>query len=70
MLFRSVDVEAVGIASKLVVEWNNPELDDRRPHQRRVVRELVLEIYRCLHLLWTLSDGERGSFYSTLLRAI
>lgn len=63
-------VEIVGNASLLVVDWDNPELDDRRPHQRRVCRELVPEIYRCLNLLWTLSDGKLGSFYSTLLRAI
>ena len=63
-------VEAVGNASMLVVDWDNPELDDQRPHQQRVCRELVPEIYRCLHLLWTLSDGKLGSFYSTLLGAI
>ena len=62
-------VEAVGNASILVVDWDNPELDDQRPHQR-VCQELVPEIYRCLHLLWTLSDGKLGLFYSTLLRAI
>ena len=33
-------------------------------------RELVPEIYRCLHLLRTLSDGRLSSFHSTLLRAI
>ena len=63
-------VEAVGNASVLVVDWDNPELDDQRPHQQRVCRELVPEIYRCLHLLWTLSDGKLGSFYSTLLLTI
>ena len=48
-------VEAVG---NVVADWDNlnPELDDQRPHQQRLCRELVPEIYRCLHLLWTLSD--------------
>ena len=30
------------------------------PHQR-VCRELVPEIYRCLHLFWMLSDGKLSS---------
>ena len=55
-------MEAVGNASILVVDWDNPELDDQRPHQQRVCQDLVSEIYRCLHLLWTLSDGKHGSF--------
>ena len=63
-------MEAVGSASMLVVDWDNPELDDQRPHQQRVCLELLPEIYRCLHLLWTLSEGKLGSVYSTLLRAI
>ena len=60
-------MEAVGNASVLVVDWDNPELDDQRPHQRQVCEKLVPEIYRCLYFLWTLSDGKLGSFYSTLL---
>jgi hypothetical protein len=63
-------VEEVGNASALVVDWDNPDLDDQRPHQRRVYRELVPEIYRCLHLLCTISNEKLGSFYSRLLRAI
>ena len=63
-------VEAVSDASVLVVDWDNPELDDQRPHQQRVCRELVPEIYRCLRLLWTLSDAKLGSFYSSLLYTI
>ena len=63
-------VEAVGDASMLVVDRDDPELEDQRPHQQRACRELVIEIYRCLRLLWTLSDGKHGSFYSTLLRGI
>jgi len=63
-------VEVVGNVSVLVVDWDDPELDDQRPHQLQVCRELILEIYRCLHLLWTLSDEKLGSFYSALLRAI
>lgn len=34
------------------------ELESQRPHQPRVCQELVPEIYRCLYLLWTLSDGK------------
>jgi hypothetical protein len=63
-------VEAVGDASVLVVDRDIPELDDQRPHQQQVCRELVPEIYRCLYLLWTLSEGTLGSFYSTLLHTL
>jgi hypothetical protein len=66
---QRVRSQAVGNASMLVVDWDNPKLDDQRLHQR-VCWELVPEIYRCLHLLWTLSDGKLSSFHSTLLRAI
>ena len=55
-------VEAVGDASVLVADWDNPELGDQRPHQQRVCQELLPEIYRCLHLLWTLSDEKPGTF--------
>ena len=59
-------MEAVGNASVFVADWDNPELGDQRPHQQRVCRELLPEIYCCLHLLWTLSDGKAGTFNSTL----
>ncbi|KAJ7468904.1 hypothetical protein B0H11DRAFT_2045246 [Mycena galericulata] len=50
-------LQEVGKVSVLVADWDDPELDDCRPKQRQVCQELLREIYRCLHLLWTLSEG-------------
>ncbi|KAJ7439533.1 hypothetical protein B0H11DRAFT_1883930 [Mycena galericulata] len=50
-------LEEVGKASVLVADWDDSELDEYRPKQQQVCQGLLREIYRCLHLLWTLSEG-------------
>ncbi|KAJ7211860.1 hypothetical protein C8J57DRAFT_1256646 [Mycena rebaudengoi] len=49
-------VEVVGRASVLVADWDDPELDEKRPNQHRVSQALFSAIYQSLHLLWTLSE--------------
>jgi hypothetical protein len=53
-------VEDVGNAIVLVIDWDDSELNEQRPHQRRVCQKLLHEIYCCFHLLWTLSEGNLG----------
>ncbi|KAJ6456305.1 hypothetical protein DFH09DRAFT_1505558 [Mycena vulgaris] len=48
-------VEEVGRASVFVADWDDPELEEKRPTQRRVSQALFSAIYQSLHLLWTLS---------------
>ncbi|KAJ6542377.1 WD40 repeat-like protein [Mycena vulgaris] len=48
-------IEEVGRSSVLVADWDDPELDEKRPNQRRVSQALFSAIYQSLHLLWTLS---------------
>ena len=54
-------MEDVSNAIVLYVDWDDPELNEQRPHQRRVCQELLHAIYGSFHLLWTLSEGKLGS---------
>ena len=55
-------VEDVSNAIVRYVDWDDPELNEQRPHQRRVCQELLPAIYGCFYLLWTLSEGKLGSY--------
>ncbi|KAJ7744551.1 WD40-repeat-containing domain protein [Mycena olivaceomarginata] len=50
-------LEEIGQASILVADWDDPDLDEDRPNQRRIYNDLLPLIYQSLHLLWTLSEN-------------
>ncbi|KAJ7753280.1 quinon protein alcohol dehydrogenase-like superfamily [Mycena olivaceomarginata] len=51
-------LEEVGKAGVLVEDWDDPVLDDFRPNQRNVCKQLLPEIYQCFYLLWALSSDQ------------
>ena len=53
-------IDAVGQASMLIADWDDPELHEQRPHQQKVRGELIPEIHGCIDFLRTLSTKGLG----------
>ena len=53
-------IDDVGQASMLIADWDDPELDEQRPQQQKVLGELIPEIHGCIDLLRMLSTQGLG----------